>query len=215
MPKKPKRKPTAPVAPKIETYTPQTEWIKNRLRERGVTLDAAAAKLGTYKLMVHRVLGGQRPARPDEIIAFAPLLGVSAVEALRRFGYAVPETRVDLIGRVNEFGRVEFYPPDLVRRTEAPADAHADMKALTVDAPHSRLAIYDGATLFYVPSKVVDAQAVGRLALLEIGDQAAPVLGVLSYAAGGRKRVTIIGGAEVLETAQLISAAPIAWVRAI
>jgi len=165
--------------------------------------------------MLHRIVSGTRPARPDEILALGELLGISAIEALRRFGYEVPETKVDIIGRVNEFGRLEFLPPDLVRKTEAPSDAMADTRAITVDAPHSRLSLYDGATLFYTPSSVVDAQAVGRLAVIEVGDQPAPIIGVLTYAAGGKKRVTIIGGGEVIETKQLISAAPITWIRAV
>lgn len=214
MAKKPKKE--APQEREPKTFTPQTEWLKNRLRDRGVSLDAAAETLGTYKLMLHRILGGSRPARPDEILDLAPLLGVSPIEAIRRFGYTVPETKIDVVGKVNEFGRIEWFPPDLIRRTEAPADATANMRALTVDAPQSRLAIYDGAMLYYSPlADRVDAQAVGRLAVIGLGDQPAPLVGVLSYAAGDRKRVTVIGGAEVIESKQLIFAAPIVWIRAL
>lgn len=216
---RPKKTASKQPAPELETeecpktFTPEGDWIKNRLRERGVTIERAASALGTYKAMLHRIVSGARPARPDEIIKMADLLGITTIEALRRFGYAVPELRIDLIGRVNADGRVIFFAPDQVRKVDSPADAAADTRALIVDAPHSRLAIYDGAVMYYAPSPVVDAQATGRLSIIEISEQAAPVLGILNHLAAGRKRVTIIGGIETLETKSILTAAPVTWIR--
>lgn len=77
MAKKPSKKSAA--RRDAKTFTPQTDWLKNRLRDRGVSLDAAAEALGTYKLMLHRILGGGEVIESRQLIFAAPIAWIRAL----------------------------------------------------------------------------------------------------------------------------------------
>lgn len=119
-----------------------------------------------------------------------------------------------MIGALRGNARISIFPTNLVQKTESPRPEPGALVALRIDAAQSALAIHHGGFLFYEPTEVVARGAIGRLSVVELGDQAAPVVGVLDRAIGDRGGlVTIFGGSETIESAQLQSATPVLWQR--
>ena len=201
--------------------TPDLEWIEAQLDARGLSksdcgrlLGEATAGKAMHPNVLGRLLTGGRRLQIDEAIALARILAAPRPELIRRFGYNWPEPCCNVIGRVDGRGRVSMLPPDLHTTTAAPIDADASLTVLRVEAAHTRLAIYHGYLLFYEPSRDVRTDAFGRLAVIDVGDEPAPIVGVLDRGSYGRGSVTIFGGLDVLEAARIVSAAPVKWLRA-
>jgi len=193
---------------------PDEKWFAARMDELGITRQAAAKHFDTYPNMLWRVLTGARPVRVQEVIDWAVFLQVPISVALVRFGFRVPKATVPVVGVVRKSGRVSPLPANQQTRVDAPDDLSAGMVALRVEGAHSDLAIFDGAHLFYEPSNIVRTDAFGRLSVVEFGDYPAPLIGVVDRAAVGKGRVTLFGGADVVESEMMISATPIRWQRA-
>ena len=192
---------------------PNADWFRDRMSELALDQKDAEKVFGTYRAMIWRMVTGQRPPRPEEIIIWAKFLRVPVLECMRRFGYDVPVPSVSVIGAIKSNGRVSVFPPAAIEQIEAPVDASENMRALIVEAPQTGLQLFDGTYLYYEPSKVVNPAAYGKLAVLEIGDISAPVIGVLYRISARSKKVEVYGGRERFDTEQLISAAPVLWQR--
>lgn len=164
--------------------------------------------------LLRRTFAGERRAQVEEMIALAAALSVPFVTVVRRYGYEIPAVRCPLIGSVNSAGRLNFYTPDRQAVVEAPLDEVPGMVAVVVEAAHSALAIFDGSTLFYEPADDVRPDSFGRLSVVTVGEQPAPVLGVIERGGIGRTRIVVYGGIETLESRELKSATPIRWQRA-
>jgi len=192
---------------------PQTEWIKQRLKDLGVTVADVARAMNTYPNMVWRMASGMRPATADEIMQWSLLLDVPPLEALRRFGVRVPSTSVPVAGILRANGRVSPVP-GRAETVEAPADGSSLTRALRVETAQTSLGIWTGSILYYEMSETVRVDAFGRMSVLELGDHAAPVVGVLDRVKLGEGNVTVWGGGESFKSKQLVSASPITWQRA-
>lgn len=191
----------------------QQKWFDDRMREMGVSVKMVADHFGTYSNMVWRMTSGKREVTPGEIAEWARYLKVPLAVAFQKFGYNPPGNMTRVIGAMRANGRVTIYPPNMQRETEAPA-ANTDLVALVVEAPQSALAIFDGSHLFYEPSTIVRHDTFGRLAVVELGDHPAPIVGMIDRATQiGRSKIVVFGGDEAIESRQLISATPVVWQR--
>lgn len=192
---------------------PDRAWIDSRLDELGVRKKDVAQALGVHPNIVHKILNGERRLQVGEARTVARLMQLPLVETLRRFGFAVPGTTCALVGRVDGRGRVSIRPPQADNRTVIAPESAIGVVALAIDAAHSALSVYHGSLLYYEPSNMVRVDSFGRLAVLEMDGELAPVIGVLDRASLGRADVTVFGGIEVLQTQRLVSATPILWQR--
>ena len=194
---------------------PDRAWLDQRLRERGVRKKDIAALFEVHPNMVHKMLNGERRVQIAEVKSWSSLLGVSFIEAMRRFGFDVPPTTCPLIGTVDGLGRVRYRRGNGVpaRMIAAPETAGGNIVALQVDAPRSAISIYDGSCLYFEPSDIMRVDAVGRLSVIAMEGEPVPVIGVLARATLGRGSVSVYGGIELIETNSIVSATPIVWQR--
>lgn len=194
---------------------PNVDWINERLEALKLTkVEASKALLFSHPNTFHKLLSGERRTQIDECLLLAKLLNVPPAIMARQLGYDWPIPQARIIGEVDGAGRVRVLPPGKQSDVDAPSELEVELVALQVAAAQTALSVYDGNILYYEPSEVVRPDAFGRLAVLEIGDQPAPVVGVLDRASLGRGRVVVFGGIETIETNKIISATPIRWQRA-
>lgn len=122
----PRRKKLAPAvkAPKVRAPrskvfrpVPNAAWFQERIAfvfgEDSSVRQVSKTTLG-HEDYLYRVLSGDdnaRLLRPDEIIVLAQALKVTVTTILHHLGYAIGPTTVPLVGRVNEFARVQMLPP--------------------------------------------------------------------------------------------------------
>ncbi|MGQ0673526.1 MAG: hypothetical protein ACT4N2_11725 [Hyphomicrobium sp.] len=173
-----------------------------------MTLDR---QIGSYANYTGRIFRGSRQPSISDAILLAKNLQVPLSLILRKLGYDLADSTLKAIGRVNEFGRVSFLPPNLQSQVPAPGATEPGTVALIVEASNTPLAMYDGEVFYYAPSTVIRPDAIGRLSVIEMDDMSAPVIGVLDRARVGRGRVVVFGINEVVESERLISATPIRW----
>lgn len=190
------------------------KWFEARIGQAGLSMARLSKQIMGHDGLLRRTFAGERRAQVEEMLALADALSVPFATIVRRYGYDVPATRCSLIGSVNSAGRVNFYAPDRQAVVEAPLDESPGLVAIVVEASHSALAIFDGSTLFYEPATDVRPDAFGRLSVVSLGEQPAPVVGVIERGGIGRTRVVVYGGIETLESRELKSATPIRWQRA-
>lgn len=195
-------------------HTADVDWVEAQLDRVGRSKSDAAEALGLHPNKMGEILRGTRRLQVPEAITLANFIEAPLFELLRRFGYDVPPSdQCDLIGVVNGRGRVSFLPPDQCEVVVAPTDADKDLKALRVEAEHTRLALYHGTVIYYLPTQMVRADAFGRLSVLDLKDEPAPVLGILDRGSYGQGVVRIYGGLETIETETVLSASPVKWQR--
>jgi hypothetical protein len=196
-----------------KVVVPQTEWIKERLFERGITIDQMSARWGVEKHIAYRVLNGSRTIDVAELVAAMEALDLSLADTARRFGFDVPRGKVPLAGKVNGDSRV--LPADSAAfHLDCPEDVPPDVKALVVDAPNSKLAMFDGAVMYFRPHDGIEEQAMHRLAVIESPNLPAPVVGMILPKGTIHKthRVTLMNAATI-ELAQITTASPILWIK--
>lgn len=204
-----------PKKEKAETIpTPDAAWVKARAQERGYSIAQISVLVSGHKDLLGRSLQGERHFKPGELAGLAKALAVPLSVLFERLGYEAPPTTVPLIGRVNEHGRVHLFAPEEVTEITAPSELTPDLLAVIVDAPNSRLAAYSGTIYYYERALGVRLDAIGRLAVIELGDLQAPVIGTIDQAQGGRGTVHVLGGIEKIQSRQIKSATPILWTKA-
>lgn len=220
MVKRPKRPP--PI-----TYSPDAEWFKNRLNEKGISAAMLAKYLNVEPTIPRRIHVDGRQMRAHEVAIYANLLGVTPTEILRRLGLGTLELQQKLgveitlkgstcpvIGVVRGDGKIELNKSGKPQEVSSPVEDDVNLVALHVNAPHSEIAMWHGAYLYFEPSTVVRADAIGRLSVVEFGESAAPQVGVLERPAIGKGRIVPFGALDAVETEMMISATPVKWLRA-
>jgi transcriptional regulator with XRE-family HTH domain len=65
-------------------------WLRQQIRQRGLTNRALARRMGVDAGSVSRVLNGERQAGPDFCTALADALGLDAAHVFRRAGLLPP-----------------------------------------------------------------------------------------------------------------------------
>lgn len=194
------------------TPKPDQEWFRRRMKSLGLLNKDVAAQFGVHPNKVWMMIAGEKGIKPAEILAWAKLLRAPVPTIWQAFGYPWPAATVPIAGLIRADGRVSRDSGG--RSAPSPVDAPEGLAAIVLGHDVPALGLKRGAFLYYRPVDRIDVSAVGRLAVVGLGDQPAPVVGVLDATALGRVRVVILGGAEVVESAEAISAAPVEWIRA-
>jgi hypothetical protein len=205
--------------PKAEKHENRTiaidrKWFKSRMDDLGLDRDRVARALDVKSYIVTRIVVGERPVRLDEIPIISKVLEVHPVELLRRLGVDVPSATVPVIGAMRGSGRVTLWPADRIQRADSPRQGGGELVGLRIETAHSPLGLHDGGVLFFEPTTRVEHGSWSRLSVIELGDEASPIVGTLDRGASVRScRVLVFGGHETIESEQLQSAAPILWHR--
>jgi len=198
--------------PNIELSPPDQKWFHDQIKARGLLKKDVAAAFGIHPNKVWMMISGEKGIRPHEIIRWAEVLALPLPLVWRKFGLPWPAATVPLAGSIRADGRLYFGEGD--RIAPAPDIEPGDLVALHLDHERPALGYRRGTLFYYRPRDRVDVSAVGRLAVVGLGDQPAPLIGVLDAAALGRVRVVLLGGVEVVDSAEAISASPVEWIRA-
>jgi hypothetical protein len=202
--------------PRAKNETPKATidaaWFSGRAKERGLSIaQLSRAVCGTgHKDLLGRALAGNRKLQPEELVKLSAALAAPLAVIFERLGLPTPSATVPLTGRVNEFGRIMFYPPELVKEVPAPTDLSRQLVCVEIDAPNSKLGTWHGVHLYYEPAMGVRLNAIGRLSVIELGDQESCVVGTID-ATVGRSTVLVLGGVDRIESNQIKSATPVLW----
>lgn len=190
------------------------EWFDAQMRRVGVSMSKLSEEIieTGHPSLLGRTLRGERELQIGELVALAKALKVSVNDVVRRLGYPPPRTKCSVAGVINSRGRIE--PVQQERTTDLPLDIAGEIAALEVAEAYTPPGIHSGATLYYSPSDDVRPDAFFRLSVISLGDQPHALAGVLQRGRLGAVRVSPLGGGgELIESAELVSAAPILWMR--
>jgi hypothetical protein len=188
------------------------QWFKDRLAEKGLSMRMAARMLGIDQSIVSRRLAATPERRitmgPNDVAELAALLSQPYDEVLRRAGLHTgkPARSAGITGVARPDGIVKPVKP---RRVPLPGNELAAMHGVLIDSPAGP---WDRAVVFYSPARMVEPEAVGRLAVVGVGNNV--MVGVLRH---GLERalwdIRGIDGSAIGENVKAAWASPVAWVR--
>lgn len=139
-------------------------------------------------------------------------LRVPIGELLIKLGYNYRQRECPLIGGVGEAGRVTLFPGPH-KSVSSPDETDEDLRAVIVEADYLALALYAGSYLYFAPAEAVRTDVWGKLCLVDIQDEPAPVVGIVGRASPGRGRVRLFGGSGTRDDVRVASATPVRWIR--
>lgn len=213
MPRKTKTKPVRG-RDSLQIANPDTEWFDDRLDLVGLNrLGLSVEYDPSSKNWFNKILKGERRCQLGEVAWIAERLGVSGAEVIRRLGHVLPAGTVNIIGTVNADSRVSMWSPAKYEVVAAPPDARPSTVALRIETVQTILSLYAGTLLYYTPAAAVHPGAFGHVAVLEAGDQRAPLVGTLDRGGISKARIILLDGRTVIETSQLLTAAPVEWTK--
>ena len=192
---------------------PDAEWFGERIAAVHLQKQHVAERLGIHPNLLLKLLSGERRCQIGEAIALARMLRVPKAEIMARLGFDWPRDLIRVTGKVDGSGRVAPLPPDKQFSIECPFEYEENLAALTVEATHSALGIYHGMAIYYSPSPGVSIEAFGRLAVIEVSEHQAAILGAIDRASHGRGTIQVFGGIETLHVQTIISASPVRWLK--
>lgn len=204
-----KKQPRAAPPRKQEADQP---WIDERLAYVGLSRLALGARLGQHPNAIGRILRGELKPKVEEVISMARELRVPLGELLVRLGYTYKRRDCPLVGSVTEMGRVNMFGGQL-RHVASPDETDEDLQALSVETDYLALALYAGSYLYFAPAEALRSDVWGKLCLVDIQDEPAPVVGIVARASPGRNRVRLFGGSGTMDDVRVVSATPVRWIR--
>ncbi|WP_068458988.1 hypothetical protein [Hyphomicrobium sulfonivorans] len=199
--------------------TPDTEWFVQRAAEFGFSLMELSRRTMAGERnqdALGRFLSGKgrNKLRPSEIARISVALGAPIAEVFAALGFDLPETAsCTAIGQIA--GDSTFLPFPEGRRPQVPApfDHSHRYQAVEVNAPS--LSAWHDAILYFIPAAAVQVRSIGRLAMVELAGSTPKspkaVVGWLEPSAEGG--IKLLDGKQEILAADIISAAPIKWVR--
>ncbi len=196
--------------PPAEKLTVDVDWFLDKMKERGINRTELASIIGQNRSAITRSFQGGRMLNARDVARVAEALHVDVSEVLRRIGVPVQPRGPEIVGTLLGDGRVSAISPLKGTAARVPG-VPLDASALVADTIGTPLAPYHQATIIYAPSPAGAApDSFGRLCVLEIEGQTAPVLGVIGR---GRERgqmlVTVFMTGEVLTAARIFAASPV------
>jgi hypothetical protein len=217
MTKQPTRAPRRAAKDLLHTPTkaPNDALFQQWLDQAGLSRAALSRALNDKNQnLLTKILNGDRQCTIGEAAFLSARLKVPFANVVQALGYDVPSDQVDIVGTVTGTGRVSDYPPNEHRVAAAPPDAPPGMVALDMQTSDSRLALYNGTLLYYVPAPGVLPGAIGHASVIRIGEEPAAMVGLIDKASTiSRAAIRGLDGKTIRETSQLVSASPIEWMR--
>lgn len=193
--------------------TTNSHWFASKLADKRLSQRQLAKLMGLDASAMSLMLRGKRKMDVKEAGEIARFLGVHVDEVLRHAGVAVTQRleagRVPVAGWVNE-DRDVFMGAGLIGPSVVDAPPGLDdgvaLRMQTDDAQ-------DGWLLFYRPIEGVSLETVGRLCVVTLEDGSSAVRIVRRGYEPGTWSLAVYGAARRSESARLVSASPVLWMR--
>jgi hypothetical protein len=188
------------------------EWFFAKMAAKPISLRSLAKLMGLLPASLSRRLAGGVRITLEEVGELARHLDQPYEDVLRAAGVTElsdGEAKAPVVGLLDVHGERVSKDGGSPPRVPRPASAHVDTVALRVDAPGH---FTDGWLMFYTPSKRVEPEAVGRLAVVGYSGTKMAVRVMSRGADRGRWKLGPLLGGQVLEVA-LEWAAPVIGIR--
>lgn len=196
-----------------QAFAPDKEWFARMSKEKGISQRALAAAVGLDAGAFNRSLKGARRMQIDEAAVLADVLGCTTAEIIERLGFSDATTTIPILGRITGAGVIEL--EDGLGEALRPSESSPGMRAYIFDTSLSPLAPFDGCIAYIEPHAGVDAEAMGRLSIIESTAHNRPVLGVVTRGSKrGVFKIVVYGHNTTYETSNINSISALLWVRA-
>lgn len=179
-----------------------SKWFRDLLADKKISANKFAELNNFQRTGLSKMINGVYEMSPEVMAAFSSYFGVAYEVVARHAGLPVPKvmTRmVRIIGQVEKTGRVvKAAKGEMVDRPAGASDATV---ALAMPG------FYDW-VVYYNPSKRVEPEAFGRLAVCEL-ESGGRYLRVLE-----RGRLKALCGADIIE-GKVVSASPVIGIKTV
>ena len=185
------------------------DWLNSRIKLAGIRSqrDLNARMFQSIGVLSRRLAGDIR-WNFDEVVQLASLIKEPLDETARRLGFELPVQTTEVIGVVRPDARVSMVTARSGEKVRAAPGSDLTLRALIFETATGQLSGYHGMALHYRPTKGVDAEAHGRLAVIEVEGEPMAVVGALERGQRGALRVTLLTG-DKIEGHRVLSAAAI------
>jgi DNA-binding Xre family transcriptional regulator len=191
--------------------TVNTEWFRNKLAEREMSMRGLARKIELDPASVSLMLRGKRRMTTAEANKIATILGIQVTEVLRQAGVPVSQDAhmVALTGTIDAKGKVKELKSGA--RQMAPHDVPTDGVALQVRCPSSPA---DGWVIFCSSAKSAPETTLERFCVVHL-TSGSSVVGTLrkGYEKGTFNVFTSMPSESSLENVSVSSVSSVLWIR--
>lgn len=208
---------------------PNLKWLKTQLFMNGVTQREVAKALDLHPTAINHVLTGHRKLKESEMRVVSRLLGMefqefldglnrSADAPLEGFGLSNPGETLEITGWIDGYLNVHNGLPQAGKAFAEPfTGAVKAASVLRAQTAGSQFDGIDGALVYFYPSDRVEADVVGRMAIVSYRG----LDGVLKSAlrvvkrgySQGKYNLVLLNGVMAESDCQLIAAAPVLWMK--
>lgn len=196
------------------------QFFREALRTADKSQREMARFMGLDPAAITLMLQGRRAMQLSEAQQIAEFLGIAVEEVLRHAGLqlsgesgsggAKPAV-VPLIGMIGADGEIRLDGKPAGKTVDAPAKLPAEAAALRASEDVFPPVVMRGALVYFKPSNVVEPSAIGRLAVVRLGNRSTR----LRHVAPGFdfNRFTLTDRQGVQENVALLAAAPVLWIK--
>lgn len=190
-----------------------SDWFKARMEARGISMRGAAAQMGVDPSALSRRIHGEAEFDLYEAVDLAHILDEPFTSFVAKCGVVLPRevgATVPLVGVAGVGGLIDTKRKLMPSKVDKPYEAPARSVAVRVEAPAAAI---DHWVCFYLPSTKIEAEAVGRLDIVQTHD-GKEYLTVLNrgYERGRWNLQPLVGGPP-MEDVMVSSATPVLMIR--
>lgn len=201
---------------KTQCATPDTEWFRTRLADRGVTQAQLAQAIGISPVLVSRAIGASAQPRDGfraaELPIVARVLGVTVDELLMRLVYAVDPPYWTIGETLDDQARIKPVRGGYNKLYNVPPWPYP-LSAISIatdrffEWPAHTLIAYDHRTLLHVKD------AARRLCVVSTTRESYRLLAYVDAATNSRCTLRLFGSDGAIEDAELTAAHPVLTIR--
>jgi transcriptional regulator with XRE-family HTH domain len=197
------------------------QFFRDALRAADKSQREMARFMGLDPAAITLMLQGRRAMQLSEAQQIADFLGVAIEDVLRHAGLhlsndetgsatARPLT-VPLIGTIGGSGEIKLDAKSTGKSVDAPAKLPPEAAALRATEDVFAPVVMRGALLYFKPSNVVEPSAIGRLAVVRLGNRSIKLRHVAPGFDFDRFTLTDQQGSQ--ENVGLMAATPVLWIK--
>jgi transcriptional regulator with XRE-family HTH domain len=197
------------------------QFFRDALRAADKSQREMARFMGLDPAAITLMLQGRRAMQLSEAQQIADFLGVAIEDVLRHAGLqlsgdgagngASRPLTVPLIGTIGASGEIKLDAKAGGKSVDAPAKLPPDAAALRATEDVFAPVVMRGALLYFKPSNVVEPSAIGRLAVVRLGNRSTKLRHVAPGFDFDRFTLTDQDGSQ--ENVGLIAATPVLWIK--
>ena len=188
-----------------------TNWFRNKIRDAHLSQRKLAARLDRDPSAVSLMLNGLRKMTMEEASLLADALSTPIDEIMSRAGIDTPRppNNTAVVGWADEQGLVTIGKADGPRLTPTPPGLSESAQALRLPG---------GWTIYYTPGNIVDPEASGRFAVVQLSEGGPRYVRVLNRGyESGKWTLTpfapSMGESVRVENVRIEWAVPVTWIK--